>query len=187
VSNALNDSHPLAQAEIDLASKVFGNTIPYNKVILTDLGGLSGRGFTAPGVDGKIYCNLGSAYANPLGSHPQGYPAEGQLLIHELTHAWQIAHAGFLPGFVCSAIVTQANYTFGDNVYQYGPAGPPWWSLTQSNKPRLWTNGLGRRMAGILIRRIIRRGIRRATPTTAISGTTYSQTAERMLNSTCFS
>jgi hypothetical protein len=148
VSNALIDSHPLAQAEIDLASKVFGNTIPYNKVILTDLGGLSGRGFTAPGVDGKIYCNLGSAYANPLGSHPQGYPAEGQLLIHELTHAWQIAHAGFLPGFVCSAIVTQANYTFGDNVYQYGPAGPPWWSFNPEQQAAIVDQWFGEKDGG---------------------------------------
>lgn len=51
------------------------------------------------------------------------------MLIHELTHAWQIAHAGFLPGLMCSAIMTQADFTFGDNVYQYGPAGPPWWSF----------------------------------------------------------
>jgi hypothetical protein len=129
VSSALIDSRPIAQAEIDLASTVFGNTLPYDKVMLTNLGGLGGRAFTAPGVDGNIYCNLGSVYANPLGSYPSAYPAAGQVLIHELTHAWQIAHTGSLPGFVCSAVVTQANFSFGDNVYQYGPAGPPWWSL----------------------------------------------------------
>ncbi len=126
VSNALIKSRPLAQPEIDVARTVFGNTIPYNNIMLTNLGGLSGRGFTAPGVDGKIYCNLGHAYSNPLGSYPAPYPAPGQLLIHELTHAWQIAHTTFVPGFLCSAIVNQANYSFGDNVYQYGPAGPGW-------------------------------------------------------------
>jgi hypothetical protein len=129
VSNALIDSRPIAQAEIAKASTVFGNTIPYDKVILTNLAGLGGRAFTAAGVDGNIYCNLGNAYANPLGSYPPAYPAAGQELIHELTHAWQIAHSTFLPGLMCSGIVNQANYLFGDNVYAYGPAGPPWWSF----------------------------------------------------------
>ena len=112
-----------------MARKVFGNTVPYDKVILTNLGGLSNRAFTAPGVDGKIYCNLGHAYSNPLGSYPPPYPAASQLLIYELTHAWQIAHATFLPGFMCSAIINQADYSFGDDVYRYGSAGPGWSSF----------------------------------------------------------
>ncbi len=147
VSSALIDSRPIAQAEIDLASTVFGNTIPYDKVWLTNLAGLGGRPFTAPGVDEKIYCNLGSVYANPLGSYPRAYPAAGQVLIHELTHAWQIAHTGFLPGFECSAVVTQANFTFGDNVYAYGPAGQPWRSLNPEQQGAIvdqWFGGNGK-------------------------------------------
>ena len=50
---SLIDQRPIAQAEIELARTVFGNTIPYDNVILTNLGGMSGRAFTAPGVDGK--------------------------------------------------------------------------------------------------------------------------------------
>lgn len=129
LSDLLIDSRPINQEEIAKATEVFGNTIPYDKVILTNLVGLGGRSFTAPGVDGKIYCNIGKAFINPLGSYNNAYPLAGQMLIHELTHAWQIAYAGFLPGLMCSAIVTQADFTFGDNVYQYGPAGPPWWSF----------------------------------------------------------
>jgi hypothetical protein len=47
------------------------------------------------------------------------------VLIHELTHAWQIEHSSFVPGLVCSGIVNQANFNFGQNVYVYGPPGPP--------------------------------------------------------------
>ncbi len=147
VSNALIDQRPIAQAEIDLARTVFGNTIPYDNVILTNLGGLSGRAFTAPGVDGKTYCNLGHAYDNPLGSYPQAYSARGQVLIHELTHAWQIAHSDFLPGLMCSGIVNQTNYLFGDDVYAYGPAGPDWSSFNMEQQGAIvdqWFGGNGR-------------------------------------------
>ena len=147
VSNALIHSRPLAQPEIDLARTVFGNTLPYDKVILTNLGGMNGRAFTAPGIDGKTYCNLGHAYDNPRGGYPQAYPANGQELIHELTHAWQIAHSTFLPGWMCSGIVNQANYSFGDNVYAYGQVGPDWSSFNLEQQGAIvdqWFGGNGR-------------------------------------------
>jgi hypothetical protein len=127
VTNAMIKSRPLNDAEIAVARQVFGDTLPYDKVIITNLGGLGGRAFTAPGVDGKTYCNLGSSYDNPLGPREPFYPYPAQLLIHELTHAWQIAHTGFIPGLMCSGIVNQADKTIlGDNVYAYGPPGPDW-------------------------------------------------------------
>ncbi|MEO9264737.1 MAG: hypothetical protein ABI282_11660 [Candidatus Baltobacteraceae bacterium] len=129
VTNALIQSRPMNAAEIQLAQKVFGATLPYERVMLTNLCGLGGRAFTAPGIDGKIYCNLGSGYNNTLGPAPRAYPANGELMIHELTHAWQVANNSFLPGFVCSGIVNQTTNTFGDNVYAYGAAGPPWSSF----------------------------------------------------------
>ena len=49
-----------------------------------------------------------------------------KLLIHELTHAWQIAHTSFLPGLVCEGLVNQANNTVGQSVYVYGRPGPNW-------------------------------------------------------------
>jgi len=146
VTAALINSRPLSQVEREKAITVFGNTIPYDQVMLTNLSGLGGRAFTAPGVDGKIYCNLGGSYANPLSSYPSSYRAAGQLLIHELTHAWQIAHAGFLPGLMCSGIVNQANYLFGDDVYQYGPSGPAWWTFNLEQQGAIvdqWFGGNG--------------------------------------------
>ncbi|MFI6959779.1 hypothetical protein ACIBJI_40740 [Nocardia sp. NPDC050408] len=126
VTNALIKYRPLNDAEITFARQAYGNSIPYDKVLITNLAGLSNRAFTAPGVDGKTYCNLGSAYDNPLGPGGNAYPQPGQLLIHELAHAWQIAHTGFLPGLMCSGMVNQAQYLMGDSVYQYGSAGPEW-------------------------------------------------------------
>ncbi|MFD3458858.1 hypothetical protein ACFWVM_04040 [Nocardia fluminea] len=125
VTNALIKYRPLNNAELAVTRQVYGNSIPYDKVLITNLGGLGGRAFTAPGVDGKTYCNLGSSYDNPLGP-TDAYPQPGQLLVHELAHAWQIAHTGFLPGLMCSGLVNQAQHTMGDNVYEYGPAGPDW-------------------------------------------------------------
>jgi hypothetical protein len=150
--------------EIAVAQQVFGSQLNYENVQLTNLSGAGGRAFTAPGVDGKTYCNLGSAtYDNtlnlgpcpaggshdhtgsgnyllqhdtPLGASQQAdwkwcgkcqeltyamptrpsdgsYPVNGERLIHELTHAWQIQHNSFVPGFVCSGIVNQGAFING--------------------------------------------------------------------------
>lgn len=125
VSEQLIERRGLNGAERDLAYSVFGPSLDPASVELTNLAGLGGRAFTAPGVDGKIYLNLGSAHANPLGVSGS-YERPGQLLIHELTHAWQIQHSAFLPGLMCSGMVNQAGFLMGDNVYDYGGPGRAW-------------------------------------------------------------
>jgi len=40
-------------------------------------------------------------------------PVNGERLIHEFTHAWQIQHNSFVPGFVCSGIVNQGAFSGG--------------------------------------------------------------------------
>jgi hypothetical protein len=126
VTNALIQYRPMTPEEILIAQQVFKAELPYANVVLTNLAGLNGRAFTAPGVDGKTYCNLGENYNATLGPGNGAYPARGELMIHELTHAWQIAHNSFVPGFVCSGVVNQTNYVMGDDIYAYGPAGPGW-------------------------------------------------------------
>ena len=147
VTNALIKFRPLNAAEIAFARQVFGNSLPYQDVIITNLAGLGDRAFTAPGVDGKTYLNLGHAYDNPLGTGGSAYPKPGQLLIHELTHAWQIAHPGFLPGLMCSGMVNQANFILGDNVYEYGAPGPGWSKFNAEQQGAIvdqWFGGTGR-------------------------------------------
>lgn len=127
VTNALIQQRPLSAQEAQFAAdNVFGNSLPADRIVLTNLSGLGGRAFTMPGVDNKIFINLGDAFdkPNPLEYTNPSYPRKGQLLIHELTHAWQIAHTGFLPGLVCEGIVNQANDMVGGSVYVYGPPGP---------------------------------------------------------------
>jgi hypothetical protein len=148
IANQLIRSRPINPEEIALARKVFGDHLPYDQIQLTNLAGIGGRAFTAPGVDGKTYCNLGLALDNTLGADPsRSYPNAGELLIHELTHAWQIARNGFIPGFVCSGVVNQTAYVMGDNVYAYGPAGPDWASFNLEQQAQIvneWFAGDGR-------------------------------------------
>jgi hypothetical protein len=127
-TDALVATRKLNPNEIALATLVFQNTIPLDRVRITNLN-LNGRRFTTPGADGLIYVSLGgppygdaSVYADP---NPP-YTVRGQLLVHELTHAWQIANSSFLPGTVCRGIVAQFNKELGESVYNVAPAGPPW-------------------------------------------------------------
>ncbi len=146
VANAVIERRAMNAAEIALAQKVFGSTLPYDNIQLTDFCGLGGRAFTAPGVDGKTYCNLGKAFDNTLGPGNSAYPHNGEVLIHELAHAWQIAHNSFIPGFVCSGIVNQTNYVMGDDVYAYGSPGPPWSSFNLEQQAQIvnqWFAGDG--------------------------------------------
>jgi hypothetical protein len=128
VTNALIKQRQITQAEYDFCNMVFaGQLPPPDQLMITNLSGLGGRAFTMPGVDGKIYLNMGDGYGDPLDWKPNGaYRVRGQVLVHELTHAWQIHHASFLPGFACAGIVNQANYQVGESVYTYGPPTYDW-------------------------------------------------------------
>ena len=127
VTNALIKQRQINAQEMALAARIFGGSLPpANKIWLTNLAGIGDRAFTMPGVgNGDIYLNLGDAFNNPLGT-ARSYPKQGQLLIHELTHAWQIQHNTFLPGLVCSSVVNQARNEFGGSAYAYGASGPAW-------------------------------------------------------------
>ncbi len=138
VTELLTDTRPLDASERALAQRVFGDTLPLDDIRLTNLGGSGGRGFTAQGIDGKIYCNLGKGFYRTLGGsdvYPplpgmsDSYAYPGQLLIHELTHAWQIHNSLFLPALMCSMLVTQFEHSLVDDQYAYGPPGPAWGDL----------------------------------------------------------
>ena len=102
------------------------------RIRLTNLVGLGGRTFTAPGPGGAILGDLGEGFDDPVtytgrGGAALGANAVGQLLIHELTHAWQIAHEPFTPSYYCRALSTAVGTVGGDmSAYSYGSAGPPW-------------------------------------------------------------
>jgi hypothetical protein len=115
----------LSSDEIAFASKVFGDTLPTDRIVLTDLSGYNGRGFTFPNIDGTILVHIGPAYDDPIHySVGKAYATQGQLFIHELTHAWQLAHGFFVAGWICSAL--DAQIIQGKSAYNVGPAGPPY-------------------------------------------------------------
>jgi hypothetical protein len=112
----------LSSDEIAFASKVFGDTLPIDRIVLTDLSGFNGRGFTFPNIDGTILLNIGPAYDDPRHYTVGTYATQGQVFIHELTHAWQIAHRALVPGWICDAL--DAQIIQGKSAYNVGPAGP---------------------------------------------------------------
>jgi len=106
----------LRPEEEDFVKDVFGDSLDFEKIRLTNLVGLSGRPFTVPTVDNHILVNIG--VSNAMFDAPtttalltKTMPLAGQLLIHELTHAWQIQHAplerGYVPGWLCEGIREQ--------------------------------------------------------------------------------
>jgi len=157
--------------ETGFARAVFGDSLDFNRIRVTNLSGFGTRAFTTPTIDGTILLNIGNAYDSPTTSvdPPHGYVFEGQILIHELTHAWQIQHTsladGYIPGLLCQGIYNQE--VTGRAAYQYGPPGPPWSPSTSKHRPPSSTNG-----SPATLRSSHHRRWTRPAPTTATSETT---------------
>jgi hypothetical protein len=118
----------LTEQEYEFAKIVFGDTLPPREyIILTNMNGAEGRGFTMPGMDGRsVLINVSDdAYNHPMRYHSLSYPLPGQLLIHELVHAWQFYRSDrFIPGYLCRGIAVQL---FKDHsTYQPPPPGSKW-------------------------------------------------------------
>ncbi len=149
IVDALVQLRKLTEPERDFARQVFGDSLDFDKIRLTNLTGLGGTAFTAPTVGGISLVNLGNAIDDPIGAtFPKSYPRPGQIFIHELAHAWQIQHAsledGFVPGLMCQGIINQSVVS---DPYGYGPAGPPWSSFNLEAQAAIvdqWFGGNGR-------------------------------------------
>ena len=120
------------------SSVYMGMLPPMEKLFITNLCSPDkGRAFTVRGADGNIYLNLGAAFDHAIDPAGQGnsYPQRGQLLVHELAHSMQIDR-GETWGVICSGIVNQTKYSFGDDVYTPPPAGTDWHSAAFNNESR---------------------------------------------------
>jgi hypothetical protein len=99
--------------EIQLADQIFKGTLPVDRIVLTDLHSPDAyREFVYPAIDGSIQVNMGRNYDNTLGEDVNGrpnYKVPGSVLMHELTHSWQIEHTTFMPGMMCKAL-TERDY-----------------------------------------------------------------------------
>ncbi|MGZ4006609.1 MAG: hypothetical protein ACXVJV_05570 [Mucilaginibacter sp.] len=119
----LSDSH-YGNAYNIANSTIFMNTLPPpNKIIVTNLMTVDRRMFTVPiktGNDVYILMNMGSAFDDPLNYNRNGF--NGDVFIHELTHAWQIWHNNLLMLFADGA-VNQFKNTVISNQYNYSCDG----------------------------------------------------------------
>lgn len=128
---ALVKQRRLSDEEWKHVESVFRGQLPRERIVVTNLLGFGGRPFTTPGPGDAILLHLGDGYDDPLrydgDGNDSGRLAPGQLLMHELTHAWQIAHSDFIPGLMCRGIVDQLGTLGGDmSVYAYGPPTSGW-------------------------------------------------------------
>lgn len=89
----------LTDGEIAFAQQIFGSTVRYNDVLVTDLLRPDGKKFCIPFTGNTILMGLGPAahqdpvrWRNPDPGSSSQQP--GQLFVHELTHAWQISTRG---------------------------------------------------------------------------------------------
>lgn len=106
-------------AEISLASGVYGTSIDYSKVLITDAVGGGGRPFTT-------VVPIGGYIAMNLGSGPYTTPAsDPDLLIHELGHVWQSQHHPNPAAYMANSIASQAGASAaGGDAYCYVPGKP---------------------------------------------------------------
>jgi hypothetical protein len=142
--DSMIDLREMTEDEKDFARVVYGNTIDYGPVRITNLSGFGTRPFTVPTLDGTILVNIGNSADATLTTVFPSYPRPGQVLIHELAHVWQYQHAswygGYVPGLICAGLLDQA---FGDG-YTYGSAGQEWSSYSMESQAAIidqWFGG----------------------------------------------
>lgn len=128
----------LRNDEADIARFVFGDSFAaVEDVTLTNISGLSGRAFTIPSTSGGVIINLGSHYRHDA-------TVDIPLLMHELTHGWQIRRARFPEIFYCEAIPVQVKNS-SSNQYTF-TAGQQWRSYNleqQASIVQSWVQGDG--------------------------------------------
>jgi hypothetical protein len=123
ITDALVKTRTMSAEERTLAQMVFGNSLPpHDKIILSNIEGKDGRQFVVPNLAGESIINLGSAYEDPIRHTTNSYREHGQILIHELTHVWQIEHTASILNFLCEAIHTQV----ANPVYEPAADNRPW-------------------------------------------------------------
>ncbi len=116
-------SRGLRPDEIEFAIDIFGRTLPFDRIKLTNLVGFGGAEFVYPSADGTIIMNMGKAFENPTESRKDRYPEPGQVFVHELVHAWQIGNNASDARFIWRGTIGKLikEVIEGEDAYNYGP------------------------------------------------------------------
>lgn len=110
----------LDPAEIAILTPVFGASLDYGAIRISDAVGGGGRPYTVwvPG-RGTVLHMGPSAYATP-GANPA-------LLVHEATHSWQSQHHPNSAAYMANSLASQAAAACtGGSAYCYLPGKPFW-------------------------------------------------------------
>jgi hypothetical protein len=122
VSAALFKRRRLHPHEIAAARTVFGETVPYDRIWITNLEYVSGRAFAALGIDGNIMIGLGSRFDDAVADQMRR-----RTFIHEMTHVWQIVHTPTLSALCTGTINRGREASEGqDGLYDVDTLTLPW-------------------------------------------------------------
>jgi len=127
--------------------KIFnGNLPPRDKIIISNLLGKGGRAFVFPAC-GKLTMHLGAkGYNNPIKWSDKESIIDGQIFIHELTHAWQISTVDDLD-FVKTSLNDQLTIP-GNILYSFN-CGKDWKSYKFEQQAKAVENCFINREKGI--------------------------------------
>jgi hypothetical protein len=130
---------PMRPSERAFADRVFAGSVDWDRVIITNLANAdTHQKFTIPSFGNTILVNMGQAYEEPVRYvQPMDdlnifndYASPGSVFIHELTHAWQIAHNSVF-GVICGV----------SDDYNYGADSQwpkrPWSSFNNEKQARI--------------------------------------------------
>ncbi len=108
----------LDPAELAILVPVFGSSLDYGAIRISDAVGGGGRPYTVWIPLRGTVINIGpAAYATP-GANPA-------LLIHEATHSWQSQHHPISGAYMANSLASQAGASAtGGSAYRYVPGKP---------------------------------------------------------------
>lgn len=112
----------ITEPEKRFAEQVFQNTLPWDKIYISNTIGAGQRQYVTPQArhDGGWIMHLGAAmYAGST------VTTDGYIFVHELTHVWQSYHSPFRWGYAADSMCQQIVLLKGSKAYNY-TSGSPW-------------------------------------------------------------
>jgi len=152
IASAGSRTRELSDEEYRWANdEVFSGTLPSkSRIVLTDTIGGGNRAFTFPRFDGKITLNMGpDGFENPRTYEMGNGKRFGEVFIHELVHAWQIAHTPMDLALLADALASKICEASGSNPYRYGDAGQPYGKFNLEQQAQIVSDWFSGRRTGV--------------------------------------